>query len=242
MKASTHNDFNQTSSPRVRSSPPKDVSAEALLSTQAPFTLPPLPYAYEALEPTLDVATMREHHDAHHKAYVEKLNQAVTENSLTGVSLGELMTSASRYPAAVRNNAGGHWNHAFFWQVMTPQAEARRMPRALEEALGESFGSVADFQKSFEETGLKQFGSGWVWLIRSPQDKLVITSTANQDNPLMDTVENRGKILLSCDLWEHAYYLKHQSRRAAYLKSFWNVVNWELVGRLAHGANPVGAV
>jgi len=195
-----------------------------------PFTLPALPYAYDALEPTIDAQTMTLHHTKHHQAYVDKLNEGVSEDpSLEGLSLEDILARISSQPKKVRNNGGGHWNHSFFWETMGPGGTGRPSGR-LAEAIDSQFGSADELKKKFNEAGVGQFGSGWVWLIYSDLDGLRIVSTPNQDNPLMDDAgAGAGTPLLGNDVWEHAYYLKYNNRRADYLAAWWDVVNWEVV-------------
>lgn len=191
------------------------------------FTLPKLPYEYTALEPNIDAMTMEIHYSRHHKAYVDNLNKAVNENKISG-SLDELMKNMSKYPPAVRNNGGGHWNHSFFWKIMKPGGGG--MPTGkIGEAINSSFNSFEEFKTKLEEAGTKRFGSGWAWLYLDANKKLTIGSTPNQDNPLMDLSDIKGKPILGIDVWEHAYYLKYQNKRGDYLKAWWNVVNWDQV-------------
>ena len=196
------------------------------------FTLPPLPYAYDALEPAIDKATMELHHDKHHQAYVDNLNKAVdADASLQGKSLEELFTTISRAPKAVRNNGGGHWNHSLFWELLAPTDKTGEPSAELAAAIDRDLGGMDTFKEAFNAAGAGQFGSGWAWLI--VQDgKLKITSTPNQDNPLMDVADEKGAVVLAADVWEHAYYLKYQNRRADYLKAFWSVVNWNKASEL----------
>lgn len=194
----------------------------------APFSLPPLPYATAALEPVIDAQTMTIHHDRHHQAYVDALNKAVAADpALKGQSLDALVAKAGTLPVAVRNNAGGHWNHSFFWKTMAPPAQAGQPSPALAAAIDRQFGSLAAFKAAFKEAGTKRFGSGWVWLVAKADGTLAITSTPNQDNPLMDVAEVKGTPILGNDVWEHAYYLKYQNRRADYLDGWWQVVDWK---------------
>jgi Fe-Mn family superoxide dismutase len=192
--------------------------------------LPALPYAHDALEPYIDKATMEIHHGRHHKAYVDNLNKAIAGTPLESKTLEALIADLASVPdnirGPVRNNGGGHWNHSFFWKLMAPKAGGAPTGK-LAEAINAAFGSYADFQAKFEAAGLGRFGSGWVWLV-SNGGKLEIVSTANQDNPLMGKAVAgcEGKPLLGVDVWEHAYYLKYQNKRADYLKAFWSVVNW----------------
>lgn len=203
------------------------------VTAQAPaaaFTLAPLPYAAEALEPVIDAETMRLHHGKHHQAYVDNLNKAIAADAaLAGMTLEQLVASAGTLPAAVRNNAGGHWNHTFFWETMAPAGQTGAMSPALEQAITAQFGSLDKFKADFKAAGTAQFGSGWVWLIVGEDGKLAISSTPNQDNPLMDVAEKKGAPIIGNDVWEHAYYLKHQNRRADYLEGWWDVVDWSKV-------------
>ena len=196
------------------------------------FTLPPLPYAYDALEPAIDKETMTFHHDKHHQTYVDNLNKAVdADASLQNKTLEEIFTSISTAPKAVRNNGGGHWNHSLFWELLAPAGQTGEPSAELAAAIDRDLGGLDKFKEDFNAAGAAQFGSGWAWLIVQ-NGKLKITSTPNQDNPLMDVVEERGEVVLGADVWEHAYYLKYQNRRADYLKSFWTVVNWNKVNEL----------
>lgn len=198
--------------------------------TPAPFTLPALPYAVDALDPAIDAQTMTIHHDRHHKAYVDALNKAVAADAtLRGQPLEALVAKAGTLAPDVRNNAGGHWNHGFFWKTMAPVARSGRPSPALAAAIDRQFGSLAAFKAAFKEVGTKRFGSGWVWLLVTPDGALAVTSTANQDNPLMDVAEVKGTPILGNDVWEHAYYLKYHNRRADYLDGWWQVVNWQVV-------------
>ncbi|MBI4568065.1 MAG: superoxide dismutase [Planctomycetes bacterium] len=205
------------------------------------FELPALPYDHAALEPHIDKQTMEIHHGKHHKAYVDNLNKALDgQAALAAKPLDALIADLGAVPdairAAVRNNGGGHWNHSLFWKLMAPKAGGE--PKgAVADAIQRDFGSFAVFQEKFGEAATKRFGSGWVWLCLSAEKKLVISSTANQDNPLMGQAVAgcAGKPVLALDVWEHAYYLKYQNRRADYVKAFWNVVNWAEVERLFKG-------
>ena len=196
------------------------------------FTLPPLPYAYDALEPAIDKETMTFHHDKHHQAYVDNLNKAVdADAALQGKSLEDLFASISTAPKAVRNNGGGHWNHALFWELLAPVGQGGEPSAELAAAIDRDLGGLDKFKDDFNAAGAGQFGSGWAWLI--VQDgKLKVTSTPNQDNPLMDVAEQKGAVVLGADVWEHAYYLKYQNRRPEYLKAFWTVVNWNKANAL----------
>ena len=191
------------------------------------FTLPALPYAPDALEPHIDTTTMQIHHGKHHQAYVDNLNKAIAGTPNENKSLEELVATAGSISPAVRNNGGGHWNHTFFWESLSPNAGGTPTGK-LAETITSTFGSFDAFKEKFNNAGMTRFGSGWAWLI-SNNGKLEITSTPNQDNPLMDVAEVKGTPLLGVDVWEHAYYLKYQNRRAEYLGVFWNIVNWNKV-------------
>jgi Fe-Mn family superoxide dismutase len=199
------------------------------------FTLPPLPYDHAALAPVIDAQTMQLHHGKHHQAYIDNLNKAVeADPALAGRSLEELLATASSLPKVVRNNGGGHWNHSFFWEAMAlgggePQGE-------LGDAITSKWGSFDAFKQAFSAAGVGQFGSGWVWLVATPGGGLEITATPNQDNPLMDAVEVRGTPVLGNDVWEHAYYLTYQNRRADYLNAWWQLVNWNKASERLAGA------
>jgi Fe-Mn family superoxide dismutase len=196
------------------------------------FVLPPLPYAHDALEPAIDKATMEFHHGKHHQAYVDNLNKAVdADSALQGKSLEELFATISKAPKAVRNNGGGHWNHSLFWELLAPVGETGEPSAELAAAIDRDLGGMEAFKTAFNAAGAGQFGSGWAWLI--VQDgRLKVTSTPNQDNPLMDVAEDKGAVVLAADVWEHAYYLNYQNRRADYLKAFWTVVNWNKANAL----------
>jgi Fe-Mn family superoxide dismutase len=191
------------------------------------FELPALPYAHNALEPHIDEKTMEIHHGKHHQAYVNNLNNAVKGNAAEGVSLIDLVHNISKYSPAIRNNGGGHWNHSFFWGIMGPNSGGQPTG-ALMDAILASFGSFDAMKEQFNSAGTTRFGSGWAWLIVHDH-KLAITSTPNQDNPLMDIAEVKGTPILGLDVWEHAYYLHYQNRRPDYIGAFWNVINWSAV-------------
>ncbi|MCU0414655.1 MAG: superoxide dismutase [Ignavibacteriaceae bacterium] len=191
----------------------------------AKFELPALPYAYDALEPYIDKMTMEIHHTKHHNAYVTNLNKAVEGTEMEGKSLEDLMVNISKYPAAVRNNGGGHWNHSLFWTLMK-KGGGGEPTGALADAIKSAFGSFSDFKSQFSNAGATRFGSGWAWLVKQ-NGKLVIGSTPNQDNPLMDVADIKGTPILGLDVWEHAYYLKYQNRRPEYIENWWNVINWD---------------
>ncbi len=192
------------------------------------FTLPSLPYPHEALEPHIDTATMQIHHGKHHQAYVDNLNKAIAGTEHENKSIEDLVAAAGSISPAVRNNGGGHWNHTFFWESLAPGAGAQ-LSGELASAINETFGSLDELKEKMNTAGTTRFGSGWAWLI-AKDGKLEVTSTPNQDNPLMDVAETKGTPLFGIDVWEHAYYLKYQNRRPEYLKAIWNVVNWNKVG------------
>lgn len=198
------------------------------------FKLPPLPYAYDALEPNIDAKTMEIHHTKHHQGYVNNLNKALDEAKVHTHSLEELLKNVSKHNDAIRNNAGGHYNHSLFWELMSPKGGGE--PKGeLADAIKRDFGSFEKFKEQFNDAGMKRFGSGWAWLVKK-DGKLVIGSTPNQDNPLMDISELKGTPVLGTDVWEHAYYLKYQNKRGDYLKNWWNVVNWDKVQELYKAA------
>ncbi len=191
------------------------------------FTLSPLPYSHDALEPHIDTQTMQIHHGKHHQAYVDNLNKAVAGTDNETKSLEELVKHAGSISPAVRNNGGGHWNHSFFWESMSANAGGKPTGD-LAAAIDDAFGSFDAFKEKFSQAGMTRFGSGWAWLLITDK-KLEISSTPNQDNPLMDVAEVKGTPILGVDVWEHAYYLKYQNKRADYLAAFWNVVDWNKV-------------
>lgn len=194
------------------------------------FELPKLTYAYNALEPHIDGRTMEIHHTKHHQAYVTNLNNALAGSDAEKLSIEEICKNISRYPVAVRNNGGGHYNHSLFWTLMAPNAGG--LPTGdLSIAINSAFGSFDEFKKLFSAAGATRFGSGWAWLLVK-DGKLVISSTPNQDNPLMDVAEVKGVPVLALDVWEHAYYLNYQNRRPDYIAAFWNIVNWTEVAKL----------
>jgi Fe-Mn family superoxide dismutase len=192
------------------------------------FELPALHYATDALEPHIDKATMEIHHGKHHQAYVTNLNKALEGKPEVNQSIEEIMQHIDKFPAAVRNNGGGHFNHSLFWEVIGPN-KGGEPTGALAAAITSAFGSFADFKTKFAEAGATRFGSGWAWLVVTADKKLAVTSTPNQDNPLMPIAEVKGTPVLGMDVWEHAYYLKYQNRRPEYIAAFWNVVNWDAV-------------
>jgi superoxide dismutase, Fe-Mn family len=190
------------------------------------FTLPPLPYSFDALEPHIDAQTMQIHHGKHHQAYVDNLNKAIAGGEHENKSLEDLVRSAGSISPAVRNNGGGHWNHSFFWEIL---GQGNNQPSgALADAINQTFGSLDGLKEKVNAAGTTRFGSGWAWLIVK-DGKLEVSSTPNQDNPLMDVAEVKGTPILGIDVWEHAYYLKYQNRRPEYLTNIWNVINWNKV-------------
>jgi Fe-Mn family superoxide dismutase len=191
------------------------------------FTLPALPYAHDALEPHIDALTMQIHHGKHHQAYVDNLNKAIAGTPNENKSLEELVKAAGTISPAVRNNGGGHWNHSFFWEILAPNAGGKPSGK-LAAAIDAAFGSFDEFKTKFSAAGATRFGSGWAWLIVK-DGKLEVSSTPNQDNPLMDVAEVKGTPILGVDVWEHAYYLKYQNKRPDYLSAIWNVINWKKV-------------
>jgi len=191
------------------------------------FTLASLPYAYDALEPHIDTLTMQIHHGKHHQAYVDNLNKAIEGTEHASKTLEQLVASAGSISAAVRNNGGGHWNHTFFWESLAPNAGGTPTGK-LADAINAAFGSFDEFKAKFAAAGATRFGSGWAWLIVK-DGKLEVSSTPNQDNPLMDVADVKGTPILGVDVWEHAYYLKYQNKRADYLNAIWQVVNWQKV-------------
>jgi len=192
-------------------------------------TLPALPYAYDALEPHIDARTMEIHHSKHHNAYVTNLNAAIAGTEAENLSLEDLVANISKYAPAVRNNGGGHWNHSFFWEILSANGGAPSA--ALASAIDSAFGSFENFKTEFAKAATTRFGSGWAWLIVKADGALAITSTPNQDNPLMDIAEVKGTPILGLDVWEHAYYLNYQNRRPDYINAFFNVINWAEVNK-----------
>lgn len=198
------------------------------------FTLPALPYAVDALEPHFDKMTMEIHHGRHHNAYVTNLNAAIAGKPEENLSIEEICKNISKYPAPVRNNGGGHYNHSLFWTVLAPNAGGKPSGD-LAAAIDKKFGSFDAFKEEFAKAGVGRFGSGWAWLV-VVNGELAISSTPNQDNPLMDVADVKGAPILGLDVWEHAYYLKYQNKRPDYIAAFWNVVNWTKVAELYKAA------
>ncbi len=195
------------------------------------FELPPLPYDYDALEPVISKETMTFHHDKHHKAYTDKLNEGVAADAkLAGQSIEQILGQISSLPPLLRNNGGGYWNHDFFWKIMGKPGSTSGPSGKLAEAI-DAYGGLDKLKEDFNTKGAGQFGSGWAWVIVDQGGQLKVTSTPNQDNPLMDVVSDRGTPILGNDVWEHAYYLTYKNDRPGYLKAWWDVVNWDEVGR-----------
>jgi Fe-Mn family superoxide dismutase len=200
---------------------------ERSINPMAKFELPPLPYSYDALEPYIDAMTMEIHWSKHHGAYVNNLNNAIANTEMEKLSLEDLLTNVSKYPVAVRNNGGGHYNHSMFWQIMTKNGGGE--PKGeLKAAIEKTFGNYDNFKAKLSEAAMTRFGSGWAWLVYN-KGNLLIGSTPNQDNPLMDVSELKGYPILGIDVWEHAYYLKYQNRRNEYVANWFNVINWDAV-------------
>jgi superoxide dismutase, Fe-Mn family len=197
------------------------------------FELPKLSYEYAALEPHIDARTMEIHHTKHHAGYTSNLNNAVAGSALEGKSIEEILKGVSGHSTAVRNNGGGYYNHNLYWEVMAPGGSPKP-EGVLLDAINESFGSIQNFREAFVQAAVTRFGSGWAWLVLQ-NNKLVVSSTPNQDNPLMDVAEVRGTPVLGVDVWEHAYYLNYQNRRPDYVNAFWNLINWDEVARRFKG-------
>jgi Fe-Mn family superoxide dismutase len=193
------------------------------------FELPALQYAFNALEPHIDARTMEIHHGKHHQAYVTNLNNAIAGTDAEKMSIEDICRKISSFPVAVRNNGGGHYNHSLFWELMKPGSGP--LSGALSDAIVSAFGSFDEFKSKFATAGATRFGSGWAWLVVTSDKKLAISSTPNQDNPLMDIADLKGTPVLGLDVWEHAYYLHYQNRRPDYISAWWNVVNWDEVAR-----------
>ena len=199
------------------------------------FTLPDLAYDYDALEVSIDARTRGIPHTEHHNTYMTNLNNAIADTELADQSLEDLMAKAGTLPPAVRNNGGGHWNHSFFWDVMTGDSMGKPTG-ALADDINATFGSLDELKTKFNTAGATQFGSGWAWLTLSSEGQLEVSSTPNQDNPLMDCAKTQGTPILGLDVWEHAYYLRYQNLRPAYMQAWWDVVNWEKVSELYSNA------
>lgn len=202
------------------------------------FKLPELPYAYDALEPHIDARTMEIHHTKHHNGYTNKLNAAIEGTDIANASIKDILANVSKYSTAVRNNGGGYYNHKLFWEVMSPDGGGEPSERMnIHKAITRDFGSFEAFKDEFAKAAATRFGSGWAWLCVDKADKLYVTSTPNQDNPLMDAVEGEGTPILGLDVWEHAYYLNYQNRRPDYINAFFNVINWHKVTENYNDAN-----
>jgi Fe-Mn family superoxide dismutase len=192
------------------------------------FVLPQLDYAYDALEPHIDARTMEIHHTKHHAAYTTNLNAAIEGSDLAGQSIEAILANISKHSPAIRNNGGGFYNHNLFWKIIAPKGGGAPKGDLLS-AIEQTFGSFDQFKEQFNKAAATRFGSGWAWLVKQSNGGLAITSTANQDNPLMDIAEVKGTPILGLDVWEHAYYLHYQNRRPDYISAFWNVINWDEV-------------
>lgn len=193
------------------------------------FEIPKLNYAFDALEPNIDARTMEIHYTKHHAAYTNNLNNAIKDTDLANKSIEEILKNISKHPMAVRNNGGGFYNHNLFWEIMSPNGGGQPTGDLLS-AINRDFGSFEKFKEVFNNAAATRFGSGWAWLVKLA-DKLVVTSTPNQDNPLMDIAEVKGTPIIGLDVWEHAYYLKYQNRRPEYIEAFWNVIDWNMVSK-----------
>jgi Fe-Mn family superoxide dismutase len=195
------------------------------------FNLPDLPYDYDALEPYIDAKTMQVHYEKHHQAYTNKLNEAIAGTEMENMTIEQILKNVSEYPAAVRNNGGGFYNHSLFWEILTPDGGSYPQGgTTIEAAIKEKFDSFDNFKSEFKKAATGQFGSGWAWLcLDDDTGRLMITSTPNQDNPLMDVADFNGTPLLGLDVWEHAYYLKYQNRRPDYVDAFFEIINWKAV-------------
>lgn len=211
-------------------------SSDALLDSKAPYSLPSLGYGASSLAPAVDAKTMEIHHDKHHKSYVDNLNKAVGDSQdLRGLTLEQLLAASDKAGPAVRNNAGGHYNHSLFWTLLAPVGAGGTPSAALLEAINRDFGSLDRFKQAFSSAATSVFGSGWAWLVVDAEGVLKVTSTSNQDNPLMPFAPVKGVPLLALDVWEHAYYLNYQNRRAGYVDAWWSVVNWNEVNKRFEG-------
>lgn len=205
-------------------------AAEAAQAERVVHQFAPLPYSFDALEKAIDAKTMEIHYDRHHRAYFNNFTKAIQGTAMEYMTLEQIFDNMSKFPAAVRNNGGGHYNHELFWNIMSPDGGGEPTGR-LAEAIKEQFGSFDEFKKQFEQAGAQRFGSGWAWLSVGKDKKLFVSSTPNQDNPLMDVAEKRGIPILGLDVWEHAYYLRYQNQRGSYMSAFWSVVDWKAVGK-----------
>ncbi|MCB0522788.1 MAG: superoxide dismutase [Lewinellaceae bacterium] len=203
------------------------------------FQLPALPYSFDALEPHIDARTMEIHHGKHHAGYTTNLNNAIAGTPLEGMKIEDILANVSQHGMAVRNNGGGYYNHSLFWEVMSPDGGGEPSAQMnIAKAIDRDFGSFENFKKEFSAAAATRFGSGWAWLCTDSHDKLFVTSTPNQDNPLMDVADKKGTPILGLDVWEHAYYLNYQNRRPDYISSFFNIINWAEVTKRYNDANP----
>ncbi len=207
-----------------------DYDFDPIMPVDGKFSLPALGYAYNALEPNIDAQTMEIHYTKHHQAYVNNLNAAIAGKPAASYSLEKICAMAGNKDMAVRNNGGGHYNHSFFWKLMTPGG-SNKPAGALAKAIDRDFGSFEAFQEKFADAAAKRFGSGWAWLVKGANGKLYVYSTPNQDNPLMTALGYKGIPIIGIDVWEHAYYLKYQNKRGDYVKNFWNIVNWDVADK-----------
>ena len=199
------------------------------------FTLAPLPFAYDALEPVIDRDSLRWHYEVHHRECVDKLNESLKDVATDGFTLDKMMSRISKFPKAVRGHGGGHWNHTFFWNILTDQKEDREISPELLHAFEKSYGTLEDFRSYFAQASHEVVGSGWIWLIKTASGRLKITTTQNNDNPLMDVCETNGTPILNCDIWEHSYHSHFKGSRDDYIRQFFAIVNWSRVHSLFVG-------
>jgi Fe-Mn family superoxide dismutase len=199
------------------------------MKTLNKFEFPELPYAYDALEPFIDKMTMEIHYSRHHKAYFDNFVAAIKGTEMESKTIEEIFANISKYPAAVRNNGGGFYNHVIYWENM--KVNGGKPSAKLEAAIMKKFGSMDELKKQFSDAGKTRFGSGWAWLSVDEKGELFVSSTPNQDNPLMDVADKKGTPVLGMDVWEHAYYLKYQNKRPDYIEAFWSVINWDVVSK-----------
>jgi len=204
--------------------------ALSFIGNSQTYTLPKLKYAYNALESSIDSTTMSIHHSKHHQTYITNLNKAITGTKADSIGLTELLLTASSRSEVIRNNAGGHYNHSLFWEILTPKKETKPSEELMK-AIESNFKNLDSLKKVINKAASSRFGSGWAWLIVTPDNRLVVSSTPNQDNPLMDITKDRGIPILGIDVWEHAYYLKYQNKRADYLSAIWNIIDWDEISR-----------